>query len=116
MINKKIILDTETKIDLVDINKITYINLNSTSTEIYLITGDKHSSNKSLAFFENYAPDVLFKINRNTIVNFSYITSINKLTRKITVEGNIVLCVSSRQLKILIKRLKPIPIRSTKDS
>ncbi|HOR40384.1 MAG TPA: LytTR family DNA-binding domain-containing protein [Paludibacteraceae bacterium] len=117
MIRKKIILDSETKIDLIDIEKITYIVLNSTNTEIHLITGDKYFSSKTLAFFESSVPDnVLFKINRNTIVNLSYIASINKLTRKITIESDVSLCVSARQLKILIKRLKPILIRSSTNS
>ena len=51
MIQKKIILDSETKIDLIDIEKIASIILNSTNTEIHLITGDKYYSSKTLAFF-----------------------------------------------------------------
>lgn len=112
MIQKKLILDYETKIDLIDIEKIVYVTIDSTNTVIHLITGSKYSTNKTLTFFENYAPDIFFKINRNTIVNLSYIISINKLTRKIIIEDDVVLCVSSRQLRLLAKHLKPILIRS----
>lgn len=116
MIQKKIILDSDTKIDVVEIGKITHITVDSVRVEIHLLNEGIVYSNETLSSFETSLPlDMFCRINRNTIVNIFYITNVNKLTRKLTIEGNIVLCVSARQLKNLTKRLKPNLIRSSRN-
>ena len=117
MMPKKIILDSDTKIDVLDIGEITHITVDSVCVKIHLLNGANYHSNETLSSFETSLPSDMFcRINRNTIVNISYIVNINKLTRKLIIEGNIVLCVSARQLKNLTKRLKPNLIRSSRNS
>ena len=116
MIQKKIILDSDTKIDVVEIGKITHITVDSVRVEIHLLNEGIVYSNETLSSFETSLPlDMFCRINRNTIVNIFYITNVNKLTRKLTIEGNTILCVSARQLKNLTKRLKPNLIRSSRN-
>ena len=116
MIQKKIILDSDTKIDVVEIGKITHITVDSVRVEIHLLNEGIVYSNETLSSFETSLPlDMFCRINRNTIVNIFYITNVNKSTRKLTIEGNTILCVSARQLKNLTKRLKPNLIRSSRN-
>lgn len=111
MLQKKLILDSETKIDLIEIEKITYITVDSFSSEIHLVDGTKCHSSKTLSFFESSLPDVLFfRINRNTIVNLSHIENVNKLSRQIQIKGDF-LCISTRQLRSLANHLKQISAR-----
>lgn len=111
MLQKKLILECDTKIELIDTTKITYISIDTYSTEIHFTDNYKCYSNKSLNFFESSLPDNFVRVNRNTIINISYIMKINKITRKIQIEKNIVICVSFRQMKNLIKRLNLISLR-----
>jgi len=111
MLQKKLILDTETKIDLIEIERITYITVDSFSSEIYIENGIKYHSNKTLTFFESSLPESFFRINRNTIVNLSHIENINKLSRRIKIKHDINLCISTRQLKSLTNHLKRISVR-----
>ncbi|MBV5280865.1 MAG: LytTR family transcriptional regulator DNA-binding domain-containing protein [Paludibacter sp.] len=111
MLQKKLILDSETKIDLIEIEKITYITVDSFSSEIHLADGTKCHSSKTLRFFESSLPDTFFfRINRNTIANLSHIENINKLSRQIQIKGDI-LCISTRQLRSLANHLKQISVR-----
>ena len=112
MLQKKLIIDSESKIDLIDIEKITYITVDSFSSEIYFVDGAKYHSSKTLNFFQSSLPDTLFfRISRNTIVNLQHIENVNKLSRKIKIKGDVVLCVSARQLKNLVSHLKQISTR-----
>lgn len=111
MLQTKLILDSETKIDLIEIENITYITVDSISSEIYFVGGIKYHSNKTLIFFESSLPETFFRINRNTIVNLSHIENVNKSSHKINIKGNVSLCISTRQLKNLINHLKQISAR-----
>ena len=110
MLQRKLILDSEFKIDLIEIEKITYITVDSFSSEIHFVDGTKCNSSKTLSFLESSLPDTFFKISRNTIVNLSHIENVNKLSHKIKIEGDIALCASTRQFKNLIKHLKRISV------
>jgi len=113
MLENKLILDSESKIDLIEIQKITHITVDAYCCEIYFIEGTKCHSSKALSFFESSLPDSLFfRINRNTIVNLLHIENVNKLSRKIKIKGDIVLCISARQLKNLVNLLKQTAARS----
>ena len=110
MLQKKLILDSETKIDLIEIEKITYITVDPISSEIHFVDSSKCYSNKTLNFFESSLPETFFRINRNTIVNLSNIENINKLSRQIQIKGDF-LCISARQLRNLANHLKRISVR-----
>ncbi len=115
MLQKKLILDSETKIELIDITKITHFSIDVYSTEIHFVDNYKCYSNKSLNFFESSLPDNFVRVNRNTIINISYINNIDKVNRMIQLEKNVLVCVSCRQMKNLIKRLNLISLRSTQN-
>lgn len=111
---RKLILDSETKIELIEIEKITYITVDSIRSEIHFVDSSKCYSNKTLNFFESSLPEIFFRINRNTIVNLSNIENINKLSRQIQINGTF-LCISARQLRNLANHLKRISARSTQN-
>lgn len=111
MLQKKIFLESETKIDLIKIDKIAFITTDSFSSVIHFVDSSKCFSNKTLIFFESSLSEAFFRINRNTIVNLSHIENVNKLHSKIKIEGNVDLCVSIRQLRNLVNHLKQISIR-----
>jgi len=112
MLQQKLIIDSESNIDLIEIEKITYITVDSFSSEIYFVDGPKYHSCKTLSFFESSLPETLFfRISRNAIVNLLHIENVNKLSRKIKIKGDVVLYVSARQLKNLVTHLKQISVR-----
>jgi len=113
MLQKKLIIDSETKIDLINTTKITHITIDTCSSYIHFADNSKYSCNKSLIYFETTLPDTFIRVNRNSIINIEYIENINKIARKITIEKGVVLCISCRQMKNLIKRLNLISLRST---
>ena len=115
MLQKKLILECESKIDLIDTTKITHITVNSFHSEINLIDNSKFYSNKSLNSFESSLPETFIRVNRNSIINIGYIENINKVTRIIQIEKGIVFCVSNRQMRSLIKRLKQLSVRSSQN-
>lgn len=116
MLQKKLIIDTETKIDFIEVEEINYITADSVGSEIHTVCAAKYYSNKTLSFFESSLSGTFFRINRNTIINLSYIENINKLSRKIRIKGNIILSISTRQLKVLSNRLKIISTRSSENT
>lgn len=111
MLQKKIILDSETKIYIIDIERITHIHVDSISSEIYTEYGIEYHSNKTLTFFESSLPESFFRINRNTIVNLSHVENIDKLSRRIKIKHDINLFISTRRLKCLTNHLKRISVR-----
>ncbi len=116
MLQKKLIIDTETKIDFIEVEEINYITADSVGSEIHTVCAVKYYSNKTLSFFESSLSGTFFRINRNTIINLSYIENINKLSRKIRIKGNVILSISTRQLKVLSNRLKIISTRSSENT
>lgn len=115
MLHEKLILECETKVEIIDSSRITHITIDSFNSEIHFTDNTKCYSNRSLSFFESSLPENFFRVNRNTIINIAYIENINKITRKIQIEKSIVLCVSIRQMKNLINRLKLVSLRSTQN-
>jgi DNA-binding LytR/AlgR family response regulator len=115
MLPKKLFLECDSKIELIDTDKIKFISIDAYNTKIHFTDNTKSYSNRSLISFESSLRDNFIRINRNNIVNIFYIENIDKVTRMISVEKNILLLASYRQMKNLIKRLNLISIRSTKN-
>ncbi|MDX9697261.1 MAG: LytTR family transcriptional regulator DNA-binding domain-containing protein [Bacteroidales bacterium] len=116
MLQEKIILECESKIDFIDTTKITHITIDSFNSQIHLADNSKFYSNYSLSFFESSLPETFIRVNRNSIVNIGYIKNIYKTTRKVQIERGIELCVSTRQMRTFIKRLKQLSARSTQNT
>ena len=116
MFENKLILECESKIDIIEISKITCITTDSYKTVIHLADNLKYYSNKSLNFLESALPSTFIRVNRNSIVNIEYVKNINKTNRIVQIESGIFLCASTRQIRSLINRMKELSARSTQNS
>jgi len=112
MFENKLILECESKIDIIGISKITHITTDSIKSVIHLADNSKYYSNKSLNHLESLLPPTFVRVNRNSIVNIGYIENINKTNRVIQIENDIVLYASTRQIRYLINRFKELSARS----
>lgn len=112
MFENKLILECESKIDVIGISKITHITTDSIKSVIHLADNSKYYSNKSLNLLESSLPTTFIRVNRNSIVNIEYIKNINKTNRIVQIESGFAFCASTRQIRCLINLFKELSARS----
>ncbi len=91
LLPQKIIVKSKSDTVVVSPSDIVYCEAEGSYTFIYLKNGSKVISTSSIGVFKEKLCSKLFvKLNRSVIVNFDFITSVNKKTKKCTLkyEGN----------------------------
>lgn len=106
MLREKLMIECESKVDLIDVREVIQIFNDSVCTEFHMCNGKKLISSKSLKFFETKLPQYFFRTNRNTIINLIYVVKVNKKSRMITLSNNNTTTISVRNLKGLLEHLR----------
>lgn len=106
MLRERLMIECESKIDLIDVGKVIQIFKDSVVTEFHMSNGEKLICSKSIKFFETKLPQYFYKTNRNTIINLMYVVKVNKKSRTITLTNNNTATISVRNLKGLLEHLR----------
>ncbi len=105
MLREKLMIECESKIDLIDVREVIHIFNDSVCTEFHMRNGEKLICSKSLKFFETKLPQYFYRTNRNTIINLIYVVKVNKKGRIITLTNKHTATISVRNLKGLLEHL-----------
>lgn len=105
MLQDKLMIECESKVDLIDVRNVIQIFNDSVCTEFHMSNGEKLICSKSLKFFETKLPQYFYRTNRNTIINLIYVVKVNKKARTITLTNNHTTTISVRNLKGLLEHL-----------